>query len=273
MNVFTRFLKREGNNINLFDVDNIKLIKIAEKYEAKAAKNFSDAASKAEFVILCTPIQNTPKIIQEVSAVMKKDAILCEITSLKSKIVPSLKLAMSKESIQPLSIHPMFGPDADTLDKKNIIIIPIVNIEKEKKLIRLLFPNTNLIITEVEAHDSFMASILSLPYFMNLVFAKTLPLDQIKLLKQLAGPTFSVQLALSQSIIGESPQLITSLINENIFAKKTMLQFINESKYLLRILKNNPNKFEKNCLKLQEVMSQDPEYQFAREKRHDFIKY
>jgi len=273
VNVFTHFLKQENNNIKLFDIDSIRLNKIAEKLDVIATKNVSEAIAKADFVILCTPIQNTIKEIQIVSAEMKKNAVLCEITSLKSKIIPELKQAMSKDGIQPLSIHPMFGPDVETIDKQNIILIPILNVEKEIKLIKLLFPKANLIITEVEDHDSLMASILSLPYFMNLVFAKTLPHNQIKLLKQMAGPTFSVQLALSQSIVGESPQLIRSLINENIFAKEAMLQFIDESKYLFRLLKNNPKKFEKNCTKLYEIMSQDPDFFSARERRGDFIKH
>lgn len=272
MSVFTRFLKQNRHEIKLFDLDSARAKIISEKHDVQASNSLSQAVTEAEVVILCTPIKNTPQTIQDAANLMKLGAVLCEISSIKSKTAPSLKIAMQKNGVKPLSIHPMFGPDIDSLEKKNIVLTPILNAEEESGLVKLLFPNTNIIISETETHDACMASVLSLPYFMNLIFAKTLPLESLTLLRQLSGPTFMIQMALTQSIIAESPELTKSLINENSYAVDLMKKFIDESRHVQRILKNNPDKFEQLCINLQNIMEKDPESCFAREKRFEIIK-
>ncbi len=67
----------------------------------------------ADYVMLCTPTRRTPEIIRLIAKEMKRGTYLIEISSQKSKTLPSLSKMPSK--INPICIHPMFGPGA----KKN----------------------------------------------------------------------------------------------------------------------------------------------------------
>jgi prephenate dehydrogenase len=104
-----------------------------------------------------------------------------------------------------------------------------------------------------------MATILALPYFMNLVFAKTIPVGNMALLRRLAGTTFTVQLAVAQSVVGESPELIESLINENVFSRDCISKFIDESNNVRGLLDKEPDGIKEYCDALHAEMIKDPE--------------
>lgn len=198
---------------------------------------------------------------------MDSGSILCEIASLKMRTVAMLKSA-EKHGIKPLSVHPMFGPDIEKMEGQTIAIVPVSNRDDEASLAGALFPNTRIVIIDPETHDRCMASILSLPYFMNLAFARALSSGEMTVLRQLAGTTFTVQLAVAQSIVGESPELTESLINENMFSKDLVNHFIEEARYIRRLLKNRPQEIERLCDELKDTMMKDPGYLNARKLRN-----
>ena len=83
---------------------------------------------KADYVILCTPTRRTPEIIRLIAKEMKRDTYLIEISSEKSKVVSSLSKMPAK--INPICIHPMFGPGVKTIKGQNIISVPIKDAKK-----------------------------------------------------------------------------------------------------------------------------------------------
>jgi prephenate dehydrogenase len=202
---------------------------------------------------------------------MKNGSTLCEIASLKTRTAAAL-VSMESLSIQPLSIHPMFGPDIENIEGQKIVVVPIRDSDIETSIAKDLFPEAEIITIDAETHDSCMATVLSLPYFMNLVFAKTIPIGNMALLRQLAGTTFTVQLAVTQCIVGESPELIESLINENVFSMDSIGRFIDESIYFRRLLKKGPGKFRELCETLHVAMIEDPEEVKSRRIRNELFK-
>ena len=257
--------------MRLYDIEFSKAQALAEECGSSFFDSMPRAVVGADLVILCTPIKETPSVIGEVVPHMKEGSILCEIASLKRRTSAELKITLGRR-IQPLSIHPMFGPDIGKIDGQTIVVVPILDQEKETSLTREIFPKTETIALDADTHDSFMATILSLPYFMNLVFAKSLPLKDLSLLRRLAGTTFAVQLAVAQSIVGESPELIWSLINENVFSKDSINRFIDESRFIRRLLKKEHGEIEKFLDTLQAEMIKDPEEVKARTIRNEFFK-
>ena len=87
------------------------------------------AILKADYVVLCTPTRRTPEIIRLIAKEMKKGTYLIEISSEKSKVVSSLSKMPDK--INPICIHPMFGPGIKTIKNQNIISVPIKDAKKE----------------------------------------------------------------------------------------------------------------------------------------------
>jgi prephenate dehydrogenase len=166
----------------------------------------------------------------------------------------------------------MFGPDIDGFEGNTIVVVPVTDEEKETRLASQLFIGADILVSDEDTHDKSMAFILSLPYFMNIVFAKCLPGENLGMIRRLAGPTFKAQLALTQSIAGEDPVLIESLIDENVFAGDLINSFIDELKYLRRLLKSKPWMVSKYCNDIAVSMMKDPLYGSARQNRDKYIE-
>ena len=258
--------------LRIYDIDHSKAQSLAEKYDCLSFNSIGNAISDVDMVFLCTPIKKTPNIIRDITPYLENGTILCEIASLKSRTIAMLN--KSKEhDVLPLSVHPMFGPDIKKIEGQTLVVIPVSDQDEETDLAKSLFPDTKIVVVDAETHDSCMASVLSLPYFMNLAFARVLSPKNMPLMRELAGTTFNVQLAVTQSIVGESPELIESLINENMFSKDIVNQFINESKYIRRLLKNKPREMGNFCKRLKKSMTNDVEYVNARRKRNEFYEW
>jgi prephenate dehydrogenase len=166
---------------------------------------------KADYVVLCTPTRRTPEIIRLIAKEMKRGTYLIEISSEKSKVVASLSKIPAK--INPICIHPMFGPGAKSIKGQNIISVPIKDAKKELTVVKELFDGANFVTIDAAEHDKKIAVILGLTHLMNLVFANIISKDEkMSLTEKMSGTTFRVQKILSESIMTESPELIETII-------------------------------------------------------------
>jgi len=170
------------------------------------------AILKADYVVLCTPTRRTPEIIRLIAKEMKRGTYLIEISSQKSKVVSSLMKMPDK--INPICIHPMFGPGIKSVKGKNIISIPIKDAKKELTIVKSLFEGANFVTIDAIEHDKKIAVILGLTHMMNLVFANIISKDEKSALtEKMAGSTFKIQKTLAESIMTESPELIETIIS------------------------------------------------------------
>ena len=143
---------------------------------------------------------------------MKRDSYLIEISSQKSKTAQTLLKVPSK--VQPICVHPMFGPGTKKLDGKNMIIVPIRDTQKELTITKSLFPSANFVTIDAIEHDKKIAVILGLTHLINILFANILGKDEkILLTEKMAGTTFKAQKIITESILTESPELIETIIS------------------------------------------------------------
>ncbi|MFQ6025095.1 MAG: prephenate dehydrogenase/arogenate dehydrogenase family protein [Nitrosopumilaceae archaeon] len=166
----------------------------------------------ADYVILCIPVKRTPEIIRLVSKEMKRDSYLIDISSLKTKTIVALTKMPAK--INPICIHPMFGPGIKSIKGQNIISIPIRDTKKELAKTKSLFTGANFVTIASSEHDKIIAVILGLTHLVNLSLANILAKDErIALTEKMSGTTFKAQGILTAGIMTESPQLIETLIS------------------------------------------------------------
>lgn len=166
----------------------------------------------AEIVLLCTPTRRTPEIIRLIAKEMRRGSYLIEISSQKSKTASALLKIPSK--INPVCIHPMFGPGVKKLKGQNIISIPIKDAKKELTLVKSLFEGANFVTIDASEHDKKIAVILGLTHLVNLAFANILSKDdKISLTERMSGTTFKIQKILAESIMTESTELIETIIS------------------------------------------------------------
>ena len=203
---FVKYFASQGFQVTGYDSEN----KVSGK-EVIISESLVGGILKADYVVLCTPTRRTPEIIRLIAKEMKRGTYLLEISSEKSKVVSSLSKMPAK--INPICIHPMFGPGIKTIKGQNIISVPIKDAKKELTVAKELFAGANFVTIDAIEHDKKIAVILGLTHLMNLVFANIISKDEkIHLTEKMSGTTFRVQKTLAESIMTESPELIQTII-------------------------------------------------------------
>jgi len=204
---FANYFHKMGFKVKGFDTNN----EIKEKFIEKA-NSLVSAILQIDYVLLCTPTKNTPEIIRLISKEMKRGSYLIEISSQKSKVHQTLLKTPSK--VNPICIHPMFGPGIKNIKGKNIIIVPIKDAQKELTATKLLFPGANFVTIDAVEHDKKIAVILGLTHLINIAFANILAKDdQISLTEKMSGTTFKAQRIIAESILTESAELIETIVS------------------------------------------------------------
>ena len=204
---FANYFHKMGFKVKGFDTNN----EIKEKFIDKA-NSLVSAILQIDYVLLCTPAKNTPEIIRLIAKEMKRGSYLIEISSQKSKTAQTLLKTPSK--VNPICIHPMFGPGIKKIDGKNIIIIPVKDVKKELAVTKLLFPKANFVTIDAAEHDKKIAVILGLTHLINIAFANILAKDEkISLTEKMAGTTFKAQRIIAESILTESAELIETIVS------------------------------------------------------------
>ncbi len=203
---FSKYFTSKGFKVTGYDSEN----KVSGK-DIIVSESLVGGILKADYVVLCTPTRRTPEIIRLIAKEMKRGTYLIEISSEKSKVVSSLSKMPAK--INPICIHPMFGPGIKTIKGQNIISVPIKDAKKELTVAKTLFEGANFVTIDAAEHDKKIAVILGLTHLMNLVFANIISKDEkMNLTEKMSGTTFRVQKTLAESIMTESPELIETII-------------------------------------------------------------
>ena len=229
--------------------------------------------AKSDLVVVSVPIGATAGVIKNVAGYMSEGSTLVEIASLKSGVYEAL-IEASKLGLVTLSIHPMFGPSATSLEDKTIALVPVSEVESEVKRAKHLFPGASIIPTDLETHDRSMSLILSLPYLINIALAGTLKEEDLLLLRRLAGTSFTLQYVLVQSISAEKSGLIHALLSENRFLREYVDRFVDNISLILEALDSN-EQFDEVHNDIQMSMRMDKLHGNASEIRqsvYEFIK-
>ena len=203
---FAKYFASEGFEVTGYDTENKKMGK-----DIISSESLVGGILNADYVVLCTPTRRTPEIIRLIAKEMKRGTYLIEISSEKSKVVSSLSKMPTK--INPICIHPMFGPGTKSIKGQNVISVPIRDAKKELTIAKTLFDGANFVTIDAVEHDKKIAVILGLTHLMNLVFANIISKDEkMNLTEKMSGTTFRVQKTLAESIMTESPELIETII-------------------------------------------------------------
>jgi prephenate dehydrogenase len=218
---FANYFLRRGMQVSVYDV------KSSLKFtgDVKVAGSISACVKSADFVLVCVPVNATPKTIKECARNMKDGAAIAEISSVKQKAFLALK--QTRRDLQPLCIHPMFGPGASEKKQAKILLVPVRNKDAELKMANAMFENAKItVLPDHKTHDRSIAIVLGLTYFTNMVFGKVASANNLALLKEISGTTFGLQSLLAESILTDEPDLIVALIKENPFARKYIREYL-----------------------------------------------
>ncbi|HXX05558.1 MAG TPA: prephenate dehydrogenase/arogenate dehydrogenase family protein [Candidatus Bathyarchaeia archaeon] len=204
---FTRYFLEKGFEVIGYDSEREILNKSITK-----AQSLVGAILPADYVILCIPVKRTPETIRLIAKEMKRESHLIDISSLKLKTAAALSKIPDK--INPICIHPMFGPGTKKLKGQNIISIPIRDAKKEIAVAKSLFSEANFVQIDATEHDKKIAIILGMTHLSNLVLANILAKEEnFALVEKMGGTTFKAQKLLTAGIMTESQELIGTIIS------------------------------------------------------------
>jgi prephenate dehydrogenase len=194
-----------------------------------------DCVEEADLVIICVPIESIVTVVKECLMYMKKGAVLSEISSIKKQVFNVL--CSARKDITCLCIHPMFGPATKRSRIIKNLLIPVRNRAKEMRYLRSIFPRSKIeVISDPDLHDEYMAVVIGLTYYLNLVLGSVLSKLDLRTMKKVAGTSFGMQVMITESILNDSPELVTSLLRENPFNKTYIREFLAEAENLQKLV-------------------------------------
>jgi prephenate dehydrogenase len=246
------FLRKPATKVLVYDV------KTLSKLPANVTQCVSVATcvKDADLVLVCVPLILAPYVVKQCALKMKSGAILAEISSIKTRTYTILKQYSKK--IFPLCIHPMFGPGASHIRDTRIILIPVKNQKRESKMVRTLMRGADIIVLpNAHIHDKYMAIMLGLTYYANIILANLLSTEDILYMEKIAGTFFRIQLLLIQGILSDDLGLIVSIISENTYTRKYISDFLDEADRLRNIIDaRKGNEFMRDLANVKSIFQQ-----------------
>lgn len=253
------FLRKPATKVLVYD------IKTLSKPPANVTQCASVAScvKDADLVLVCVPIILAPFVVKQCALKMKSGAILAEISSIKTRTYTTLK--KYSEKIFPLCIHPMFGPGASHIRDTRIILIPVKNQKRESKMVRNLMRGADIIVLpNAHIHDKYMAVMLGLTYYANIILANLLSTEDILYMEKIAGTFFRIQLLLIRGILSDDLGLIVSIISENTYTRKYISDFLAQADRLRNIIDaRKGNEFMRDLANVKSIFRQRSDLQMA----------
>lgn len=167
----------------------------------------ADAAASADVVIISVPIRETRAVIEQLGPLVRKDALLMDVTSIKTD---PMKAMLTSTEASVLGTHPMFGPGVNTYQGQRVVICPGRG-EGWLDWARQMFTARGLVITETtpEEHDAMMAIVQVLHHFKTQVLGLALsragtPLEETL---RFTSPAYLLEAYVTGRHFAQSPDL------------------------------------------------------------------
>ena len=125
---------------------------------------------RQKIVIVCVPISTLKQVLVEIGPLLKKDAVVVDVCSVK--VYPSQWMkALLPETVSILATHPIFGPDSasDSLKNRKIFLSPIRIDKRQYQKIKTYLASKELVLIEStpEDHDEQIAISLALTHYIG----------------------------------------------------------------------------------------------------------
>ena len=270
---FARFFKNKGYRVVIGGRSPKKNKIVAKELGVESASSNIDAARGADIVVVSTSIETVPETIMKIRDSIDKGSIVFDIASVKTGISEALEVLHSKGA-KVTSIHPMFGPAADSIKGKKIIVVPVVKDDEATAWAVDFFNKEGAevhIVKNAEEHDRIIAVTLSLTHFLNISLGRILAKQDIQKVKELAGTTFSLQLTLTEAVLSEDPELYYGIEALNPYFKELAADFMSIVKETYVDL-DSKEAFIEHFIESREGLAKDPQFSTAYERFYRALK-
>jgi chorismate mutase/prephenate dehydrogenase len=165
------------------------------------------AAAEADVTVVSVPIDQTEAVIRAVGPMVREDALLMDVTSLKAAPVRAM-LESTRGSV--VGTHPMFGPSVHTLQGQRLVLCRGRG-DAWAEWVAHTFSARGLTITETtpEQHDRVMAIVQVLTHFQTQVQGMALARLGVPLSDTLpfTSPAYLLELYVAARHFAQDPTL------------------------------------------------------------------
>ena len=169
---------------------------------------------ETNLVIISVPIDVTLTAISELPE-LPADCILADVTSTKTA---PLKAMLEKHPGPVVGLHPMFGPDVQSLTNQTIIVSEGRQPAAYDWLMEQFEAwGGQLSHTSAEDHDHAMALIQVMRHFSTVAYGNHLKAEGANLgqITELSSPIYRLELAMVGRLFAQDPGLYTEIIFSN----------------------------------------------------------
>jgi prephenate dehydrogenase len=195
---FARFLGKQGFAVEVCD----------EKTKLTPAA----LAGACDVVVVSVPIGITVDVIEEIGPLLKKDALLMDLTSLKAASVEAM-LQFSPSEV--IGCHPLFGPRIRSLGGRRIVLCP-ARTKRWLPWLRAVLQTAGARIVETtpEEHDRSMALVQGLNHLNSLLMGRVLSEMGARpaALQPFGTPAFEEKMKLVRKIMRPHARLSAEII-------------------------------------------------------------
>jgi len=213
---FTRFLTSQGFEVEVADP-------VAPAGDFQHLTDWRESSLDHDLIVVAAGIRVTQEILSEMVE-RRPRGVVFDIGSLKSPLRQPLR-ELAAAGVEVTSIHPMFGPDTELLSGRHVILIDLGSTEANHR-VQELFGSTMAEVVEMdlEHHDRAVAYILGLSHALNIAFFTALAEsgEEVPQLARLSSITFDEQLAVSNKVAQDSPQLYFEIQNLNDYGAESL---------------------------------------------------
>lgn len=181
-----------------------------------------EACAGKDIVVLCVPISAFENVLEEIYPVLKSDALLCDVCSVKEEPVQAMQKMVPKRC-ECVGMHPLFGPDSAKhgIHGKKIVLCPVRTGRLESVTNFLQHLGLHVEIVSPEEHDRQMAQSLALLHFLGTAVSD-IQTGEISL----TPPTYELFTELLDRIKHDGNQLLRDMHLHNRFAPETRKELI-----------------------------------------------
>lgn len=196
--LFARMLTLSGYDVRVVERDD-------------APEQVAGAVADAGLVVVSVPIHDTVQVIRSLPP-LPADCLLVDLTSTKRAAVATM---LEVHPGPVLGLHPMFGPDVDSLAKQVVAAVPGRDPEASRWLVeQMRLWGARVHELPAETHDELMGLIQALRHFSTFVYGWHLAHEDHDLseLLALSSPIYRLELVMVGRLFAQDADLYYDII-------------------------------------------------------------
>ena len=198
--------------------------------------SIEEAAGVADVVVISVPIDVTEHVIRQVGPHVRADALLMDVTSIKTAPVSAM---LESTTASVIGTHPLFAPSVHSLQGQRVVLCPArpgVWLEWLKQMLHA----RGLVMMETtpQDHDRAMSIVQVLTHFSTEVMGRTLATLNVSLDEtlQFTSPVYLMELLMTARHFAQSPSLYASIQMTNEQTDQVTSAFVEAAQQWHRVV-------------------------------------